>query len=204
MNRRKFCLSSVAAAFSGPAAGLAGAPAAGQMGAATQASSTLSVRLHTFIYDRRYSAGRMFGVAAEHARTTAGIVAIDGDITALWSRDLRPRWSAGCGAIAGMTSARSLFCLEQLAKDHWMRVVIRAEHAISEGHEFVHRVTATESMIARMTLALVAEDWPAKLPAVLAACQGPDGSPRVTRVVGPVCKHRWVMTDEKLVSFVIA
>jgi hypothetical protein len=65
-------------------------------------------------------------------------------------------------------------------------------------------VTATESMIARMTLALVAEDWPAKLPAVLAACQGPDGSPRVTRVVGPVCKHRWVMTDEKLVSFVIA
>jgi hypothetical protein len=204
MNRRKFCLSSVAAAFSGAAASLGGVPVAVQTGAVTPAPSTLSARLYTFIYDRRYSAGRIFGVAAEHARTTAGVVAIGGDITALCSRDLLPRWSAGCGAIAGMTTARTLFCLEQLAKDHWMRVVIRAEHAISEGHEIVHRVTASEPMIARMRLALAAEDWPTKLPAVLATCQRSDGSPRITRVVGSMCDHRLVMTDEKLVSFVIA
>jgi hypothetical protein len=200
MNRRKFCWSSVAAAFSGAAAGLAGMPAAG----AVPVAATLSARLYAFIYDHRYPAGQAFGVASQHSRSNAGIVAIAGDITALWSRDLRPRWSAGCGAIAGMTTVRTLFCLEQLAKDHWMRVVIRAEHAILEGQEIVHRVTAPAPMISRMRFALVAEDWPTKLPAVLATCQGSDGSPRSTRVVGSMCDHRFMMTDEKLVSFVIA
>jgi hypothetical protein len=203
MNRRKFCLSSVATAISGAADGLACLPAAGQSAALPPAGSTPNVRLYKFVYDRRYSPGRAFGIAAEHARSTAGIVAIGGDITALWSRDLRPRWSAGGGAIAGMTTARTLFCLEQLAKDHWMRVVIRAEHAISEGHEIAHRLTASEPMIARMRSTLAAEDWPSKMPAALAACQGADGAPRKTCVVGSTCDHRLAMTDEGLVSFVI-
>ena len=137
MDRRKFCLSSAAAAISGAAAALAGAPAAGQMIPAIPAPAP-NLPLYKFIYDRRYPAARAFGAAANGLRT----VAIDGDITALWSRDLRAQWSAGAGAIAGMTTARSLFCLEQLAKDHWMRVVIRAEHAV-EAHETTHRVTAS-------------------------------------------------------------
>jgi hypothetical protein len=203
MNRREFCLSSVATAISGAAPGLASLPAAGQTAALPPAGSTPNVRLYKFVYDCRYSAGRAFGMAAEHARSTAGIVAIGGDITALWSRDLRLQWSAGGGAIAGMTTARTLFCLEQLAKDHWMRVVIRAEHAISEGHEITHRLTASEPMIARMRSTLAAEDWPSKMPAALASCQGADGTPRMTRVVGSTCDRRLAMTDEGLVSFVI-
>jgi hypothetical protein len=75
------------------------------------------VRVYKFIYDRRFSAGRVFGSAAERAPSTAGTVGIAGDITGLWYRDLRPRWLAGDGAIAGMTTARTLFCLEQLAND---------------------------------------------------------------------------------------
>jgi hypothetical protein len=204
MNRRRFCLSSVAATISGAAAGLACLPADGQSASVTPAASSPGVRLYKFIYDCRYPAGRAFGVAAEHARSTAGSVAIGGDITVLWSRDLRPQWSTGGGAIAGLTTARTLFCLEQLAKDHWMRVVIRAEHAISEGHEIAHRLTAPEPMMARMRSALVAEEWPAKMPAALTTCQGEGGAPRLTRVVGSTCGRRWAMTDEKLVSFVIA
>jgi hypothetical protein len=182
---------------------LACLPAPGQTAALPPAGSTPNVRLYKFVFDRRYSAGRAFGIAAEHARSTAGTVAIGGDITALWSRDLRLQWSAGGGAIAGMTTARTLFCLEQLARNHWMRVVIRAEHAISEGHEIAHRLTGSEPMIARMRSTLAAEDWPSKMPAALATCQGADGAPRMTRVVGSTCDHRLAMTDEGLVSFVI-
>ena len=188
MDRRKFCLSSAAAAISG-AAGLACLPAA----------VVPTFPLYQFIYDRRYSAGRAFGVAAESLR--AGIVAIDGDITALWSRELRARWSAAGGAIAGMTTARTLFCLEQLAGDHWMRVVIRAEH--SHGHEIAHRLTAAEPMICRMKSALTAQNWPAKMPNALAAYQD-DGAPRTTCVIGSKGRHGWAARDEMLVSFVIA
>jgi hypothetical protein len=204
MNRRKFCLTSAAAAISGAAAGSFCLPALGQTDSATPAAEAPRVRLYKFIYDRRFSAGRSFGLAAERALSTAGTVAIGGDITALWASDLRLRWSAGDGAVAGMTTAASLFCLEQLAKEHWMRVVIRAEHAISEGYEIAHRLTASEPMIARMRSALVAQDWSTKLPAALASCPGADGALRRTRVMGAACGRRSGVTDEKLVSFVIA
>jgi len=119
----------------------------------------------------------------------------------VWPRDLRAQWSAGGGAIAGMTTARTLFCLEQLAGDHWMRVVIRAEH--SHGHEIAHRLTAAEPMICRMKSALTAQNWPAKMPNALAAYQD-DGAPRTTCVIGSKGRHGWAARDEMLVSFVIA
>ena len=161
MNRRIFCLTSAAAAISGSMAGLG-----------SLSASARKVPLHQFIYDRRYPAGRAFGATAESADSSAAIAAIDGDITALWLYGLRSQWSAGgSGAIAGMVTARTLFCLEQLARDHWMRVVVRAEHAISQGHEAEHRLTASEPMIARMRWALRDRDWPMKMPAALAAYQ---------------------------------
>jgi len=159
------------------------------------------VRLYKFVYDRRYPSARAFGAAAEQAGSTAGIAAIAGDITALWSCDLEPRWRARDGAIAGMTTARTLFCLEQLAEDHWMRVAVRAEHSIAKGHEIAHRLTAPEPMIARMRWALAAEDWATQLPAALATCRDADGAP-VTRVIEST--RRLAMSDETLVSFVIA
>jgi hypothetical protein len=201
MNRRKFCLSSIATAISGAAVG-AGCPPAAAQTAALPAASKPIAPLYKFVFDRRYSAASAFGVAAEHAKAIAGVVAIEGDITELWSQDLRLQWSTGSGAIAGMATARTLFCLEQLAKDHWMRVAIRVEHMISEGREIAHRLTAAEPMIARMGPALMAEDWPAKMPAALAACRSADGAPRLTRVIGSTC--RLAMSDETLVSFVIA
>jgi hypothetical protein len=112
MDRRKFCILSTAAA-----AGLA----------AEIALPSAAVPLYKVIFDARFAASRGFAAAAAGAgRTTA---AIRGDVTALWSDDLRLRWAAHGGPIAGMTTPRSLFCLEQMAKDHWMRVIVRAEHA---------------------------------------------------------------------------
>jgi hypothetical protein len=217
MNRRKFCLSSVAAAISGAAAAQTAraAPAASTPGVPTPAASSPVVSipsspLYKFIYDRRFFAGRAFGAAAEQVRSTAGTVGIDGDITALWSCDLRPRWSAGNGAVAGMATARTLFCLEQLAKEHWMRVVFRADHAISSGHEIAHRLTGSQPMMSRISAVLAARDWPTKMPAALATCFGvvgarsPQGAAGTTCMVGSAYGHRSSVADENLVSFVIA
>jgi len=201
MNRRKFCSSSVAASISSVAAGLGRLPAAARA-ATLPAASSRSAGLYKFIYDRRYSAALSFGAAAAQARAIAGVADIGGDITELWSQDLRYQWSAGCGAIAGMTTARALFCLEELAKDHWMRVAIRVEHLIPEGQEIAHRVTASAPMIARMGPALAAADWPIKMPAALAGCGHAEDAPRLTRVIGSTC--RLAMADDTLVSFVIA
>ena len=204
MNRRRFCLTSAAAAISGAAVGVAGLAAARPSDPMPPDAAGSSIRPYKFIYDRRYPAGRAFGAAAEYTGSTVGIVAIGGDVTEIWSRDLRLRWSAGGGAIAGMTTARTLFCLEQLARDHWMRVVIRAEHSVSPQHETAHRLTAAEPMIGRMRSALAAADWPARMPAaLLAACGGAKGASTI-RVIGSARGFDWAMRDEQLVSFVIA
>jgi hypothetical protein len=120
MHRRQFCVSG--AVF---AAGLAEArtfPAAmGPVG-----PPSVRAALYKIIFDTRYAASRAFGLAAADAgRMTA---AIAGDVTALWSDDLRPQWYASRAAIAGMTTVPSFFCLQQLAKDHWMRAVVVADH----------------------------------------------------------------------------
>jgi hypothetical protein len=198
MNRRKFCASSVAAAVSAAAAGHACVLAAGQVIAAPR------MRLYKFIFDERYAAARAFGAAGEHACSSAGAAAIHGDVTALWSNELRREWLAGGGAIAGMTTARTLFCLEQLAKDHWMRVTLRAEHAAATGPVVAHRLTAPEAMVAPMRSALAAADWPAQTAGVLATCPGRDGAPRSTSVFASAAGRRWAMTHPTLVSFVIA
>jgi hypothetical protein len=200
MNRRKFCLSSLATAITGAAVG-AGSLRAGETAAPPAAVSNLSVQLYKFVYDGRYPAARAFGTAAAYARSTAGTVAIAGDVTALWSRDLRAVWCAGGGAIAGMTTARTLLCLEQLAHDHWMRVAIRVEHVSPEGHQATHRLSAAEPMIARIRPALAGANWAAKLPAALATCEDLDGA-CVTSVIGST--RALARADEMLVSFVIA
>jgi len=110
VDRRTFCVLSAAAA-----AGIA----AGRMGRWAPAAPAVPVTLYKIIFDTRFSASRAFGMAAAGSgRMTA---AIGGDVTALWSDDLRWQWARGGGAIAGMTTMPSFFCLQQLAADHWMR-----------------------------------------------------------------------------------
>jgi hypothetical protein len=199
MDRRHFCVSSAAAVIAGAAADWACG-----LGQTAAPAGLPSVRVHQFVYDRRYPAARAFGVAALQTPSMSGAVAIEGDITALWLRDLRPLWIAGAAAIAGMTTARSLFCLEQLAGEHWRRVVIRAEHGIPQGRGVTHRLTASEPMAARMRSALSSEDWPGNMPAALAACASRDAVRPASREFASELGGRWTRADEKLVSFVIA
>jgi hypothetical protein len=124
MNRRAFCVSSAAAVA-------AAAAAVAERRTPHSAQDTAPVAnwpaaIYKVIYDARFPRCRAFAAqAAAAGRMTA---AIRGDVTALWYDDLRLQWGAGRGAIAGMTTMPSFFCLQQLAKGHWMRSTIGADH----------------------------------------------------------------------------
>jgi hypothetical protein len=189
MDRRKFCLSS-AAITTGIAAGrVLSFPAAPP------------VELHHVVVDKRFSAARAFAAAVEAPERPAA--AIEGDVTALWLNDLRPRWQRGA-AVVGMTSARSLFCLEQLAHDQWMRVAVRAEHRVLAGGAVLHRLSAGESLLARLGGCFGSGMWPAHLAQLLASLAlGEPGGPAQRDVRG--ARHGVELPrDAQLVSWVIA
>jgi hypothetical protein len=77
------------------------------------------------VYDERYAEARGFAAAAAARGWLAR--AIRGDVTELWFHELDPRWKTGPAAVAGVTDAASLFCLETLARDRGLRLAARAE-----------------------------------------------------------------------------
>jgi hypothetical protein len=85
--------------------------------------------IYKAIFDDRFSAAREFGSTAE--RNGMRTARIRGDVTALWFDDLKAHWESGGAAIAGMTTPRTLLCLEQLAHDTWRRVLMRVEYPTS-------------------------------------------------------------------------
>ena len=115
MDRREFCL--------------AGAVMATGYAAAWSLPAS-PIIFDAVIFDSRFPIACNFGAAA--CRKGQKALAIQGDVTALWRNDLRLRWASGAAAIAGMTTERSFFCLEQLAKDHWLRVVARRSVPLNE------------------------------------------------------------------------
>jgi hypothetical protein len=85
-----------------------------------------ALSFYKVVVDRRFPDSVAFG--AEMTRLGAPVHTMQGDITDLWYHDLDRRWRQGPVAIAGMTAHGPLFCLERLAWDHGMRVVLRTEH----------------------------------------------------------------------------
>lgn len=85
-----------------------------------------SLSVYKVIFDDRFSVARAFGSSA--GRKGLCTAAICGDITALWLDDLKAHWQSGGAAIAGMTTPRTLLCLEQLAHDTWRRVLERVAY----------------------------------------------------------------------------
>ena len=115
MDRREFCLAGAVMATSFAVVGsLPASP----------------IIFDAVIFDSRFAIACNFGAAA--CRRGQKTLAIQGDVTGLWRDDLRIRWGAGAAAIFGMTTERSLFCLEQLAKDHWLRVTSRRSVPLNE------------------------------------------------------------------------
>ena len=70
-----------------------------------------------------------FGVATEPAGD---------DVTPLWYDVLHKQWTECPRPLAGLTRSNTLFCLEQLAWDHRMRVVYWADHSLAMARDHSH------------------------------------------------------------------
>ena len=113
------------------------------------------------IVDAGHAASRALGTRLTGRGTPVHVVT-DGEITDLWLREIGPAWRHQPAALAGLTASSTLFCLEQLAWAHRMRVVFHAEHAVLPSQVVVHSVHRRDATLARIDerrLAGVGSDW---------------------------------------------
>jgi len=92
------------------------------------------------IYDDRYQDSQTFAAAARDLG--AATHGIRGDVTDLWYNDLYHEWKKGPAAIMGMTTADSLFCLQILAQDQRMHVVLRVDHKYLSDNRIEHTINS--------------------------------------------------------------
>jgi hypothetical protein len=119
-----------------------------------------AVPLYKVIFDERFAASVAF--AAEARRLGASVQAIRGDITDIWYNDLYHRWQQSPVAIAGLTTNRSLFCLDMFARDVWMRVVHHADHRILADSSVEHEVFGPEGVRQTAVLKRAGANWSAE------------------------------------------
>ena len=105
-------------------------------------------RLYKAIYDTAYVPAVEF--AAQMRRRGVAIHGIERDITSVWFNDLALRWRRSPVAIAGLTAPNALFCLEQLAWDHRMRVVFRVTHRRGRNGAIEHQIRAPQALLRRV------------------------------------------------------
>jgi hypothetical protein len=132
--------------------------------AATDAGATIRPRL--IVAEIRWAAAAAF--AAEAGIRGIPVRAIDGDVTALWYNELDALWRARPVPIAGLTARPALFCLEQLAWDHGMRVVYHAEHRQRADNTCTHLAHMPIRGLSTEELDAQAEQWSGHVASVLA------------------------------------
>jgi hypothetical protein len=160
------------------------------------------VALYKAIYDTRFAASRAFGerMAARGVDTAATTT---GDITGLWFDTLYPQWQKGAAAIAGLTARGPLFCLEQLAGDHGMRVVFRAQHSSSSAGAVRHEIEGAGIVVDAARRVATDSDWVSVVSDVIGRyprTAAPNASVQV-QTARPALQ---VPEDEVLYSWVIA
>jgi hypothetical protein len=141
LNRRRFAQSAVLLA------GLAISPARAALVGAASRAPTLA------LVDRNLPGSSAFAAAARARGLTT--LEFAGDVAALWMRELEPRLRLGPIAIAGHTSAATLFCLDLLARDFGARTVER--HAAGAAVSFV--ISQHEGARAALAPAAVLAPW---------------------------------------------
>jgi hypothetical protein len=140
-------------------------PLASGLPAVSMASSAAPVSLHSVLVDGQHAQARSLGTRFA-ARGAAVHVVTDGEITDLWLREIQPAWRRRPVAIAGLTGSPTLFCLEQLAWTHGLRVVFHAEHVVLPSREAVHSVHVRAAALAPLdarALASAGADWSARV-----------------------------------------
>lgn len=97
-----------------------------------------------------------------------------GDITAAWLQTVRPLWQKRRAPIAGLTTPAALFCLEQFAFAHGLRVMFHAEHVLLADGSVEHQVQRGQGPLSAAALRRARARWPQQLADSLS-------SPRATR-----------------------
>lgn len=188
-NRREFLQAAAAATA---------APAVTQAAGAGGLASLHAADIRTVIVDRRFEPSRLFG--AQMAGRGRNVHEIDADITDLWVKELKPLWTRKPVAIAGLTARSALFCLEQLAVDHRMRVVFHAEHSpVADGCAAHEMLTCSVGLTADH-FADAQDAWPAVFAALLET-----GTPAQAGAMSPAGlapSHEG--RDETLATWIIA
>ena len=119
-NRREFLQGSMAATM------LALSP--GLVAALDTLNAPDSLPLCKLLFDARHEASRQFAAAfARQGVASYGLA--KGDITPFWRHELAGLWAQKPAPVAGLTDASVLFCLEQLGRQHGLRVLHREEQA---------------------------------------------------------------------------
>ena len=108
-------------------------------GLPAQALASATSPFHAVLTDTRFFDSREFGNRMT-ARGASLLNVANGEITDLWLREIRPRWQRGPAALAGLTDRVTLFCLEQLAWSHGLRVSYHAEHVVRASGVASHEV----------------------------------------------------------------
>ena len=153
--------------------------------AATDTGATIRPRL--MVAETRWAAAAAF--ATEAGMRGIPVRAIDGDVTSLWYNELHALWRARPVPIAGLTARPALFCLEQLAWDHGMRVVYHAEHRQHAVDTCTHLVLMPIRGLSTAALDAQAEHWSGHVASVLAR---PDAASAVPRAPAPPAwPSRW-------------
>ncbi len=116
------------------------------------------VALYKAVYDTRFGASRAFGERMT-ARGIPTAAMTTGDVTALWFDVFYPQWQKGAAPIAGLTARGPLFCLEELARDHGMRVVFRAQHSPSFDGAVRHEVEGAGVPVEAVRRGATDGDW---------------------------------------------
>jgi hypothetical protein len=107
------------------AAGTVAALAVPHRAAARLASHPAAAIPDLALVDRDLGGGGSF--AAEARARGIAVHEFSSDVAGLWMRELEPLLRTRAAAIAGYTSAATLFCLELLARDYGARVVRRSD-----------------------------------------------------------------------------
>lgn len=210
MSRRTFVQTSVASSLAGALAAWAPPLAAASSPGAVPLASELQARamaasrglpLYAAVLDERFAEALRFGQAArERGLATRGV---HGDMTDLWNLELHALWKEHPVPLAGLTAYAALFCLEQLAWDHRMRIVYHAAHQVLANGTVEHLVSAPEE-VAVFAAPRGLADWPEDLASMIAHIErqsGWSGLPPARRAAPPLdwaappvlTLHSWVI-----------
>lgn len=110
---------------------------------AGSAPTAAHLSLFRLVHDTRQAASltqtRRIGLQLLGGQQESGTLlrAVNGDVTRFWYDELQPVWRQQPVAVAGSTLPDVLFCLEQLARDHQLRVLWREEQTVAVGPPLV-------------------------------------------------------------------